>query len=273
MTTPGIALDDLRHDHGPVRVELHGPDDAIALVTLHRPEVANALDDETMAVLADLWTRAAACRELRCIVITGAGKAFCSGADASMLSAERTVLGDTAAAEMRFVAGTRVGVPVITLVNGACAGGGLHFVADADICIASTAAWFTDPHVSVGQVSALEPLLLRLRMRSDALTRLALLGRAERLDAERAEQVGLVSEVVAPADLLARGLELATAISQASPEAVRLTRRALRTFEDRLLETHLDLGWELIRRHRAHPDATEGPRAFLERRSPHWATD
>lgn len=270
MTTPAVTLDDLRRTQGPVLVDLQGPDNAVAVVTLNRPDVANALDNDLMAALSDLWTQSAACRALRCIVLTGEGKAFCSGADASMLSEERTVLGDTAAAEMRFVAGTKVGVPIIVLVNGVCAGGGLHFVADADICLASTAAWFTDPHVSVGQVSALEPLLLRLRMRPDALTRMALLGRAERLDAKQAEQAGLVSEVVEPMQLLERGLELAAAICQTSPEAVRLTRQVMRTFEDRLLETHLDLGWELIRRHRDHPDATEGPLSFLERRPARW---
>lgn len=270
MTRATVAINDLRLEHGPVLVDVR---DTVAVVTLNRPDVANALDTEAMAALAVLWDKAARCTELRCVAITGAGRGFCSGADASMLSEERSIVGDTAAEELAFVPGTRVGVPVITLVNGVCAGGGLHFVADADICIASSAAWFTDPHVSVGQVSALEPLLLRLRMRSDALTRLALLGRAERLDAQRAEQVGLVSEVVAPDALLERGLELAAAITQSSPEAVRLTRRALRTFEDRLLETHLDLGWELIQRHRSHPDATEGPQAFLERRAPHWIVE
>lgn len=267
MTRAIVAINDLRLEDGPVLVDVR---DSVAVVTLNRPEVANALDTGAMAALASLWDKATCCTELRCIVITGAGRGFCSGADANMLSEERSSVGETASEELAFMPGTRVGVPVITLVNGVCAGGGLHFVADADICIASSTAWFTDPHVSVGQVSALEPLLLRLRMRSDALTRLALLGRTERLDAERAEQVGLISEVVAPDALLERGLELATAITQASPEAVRLTRRALRTFEDRLLETHLDLSWELIRRHRSHPDATEGPQAFLERRAPLW---
>lgn len=265
-----LPLEDLTRNDGPLLVAIHA---GTAVVTLNRPHAANALDAELMAMLSDLWDRAARTRGLRCIVLTGAGRAFCAGADIAMLSQDRGTVGDTAAAEIDFVPGSRVGVPVIVLVNGVCAGGGLHFVADADITIASTAARFTDPHVNVGQVSALEPLLLRLRMRSDALTRLVLLGRAESLDAERAERVGLVSEVVAPADLEPRGLELADAIAQASPEAVRLSRRVLRTFEERLLETHLDLGWELIQRHRAHPDALEGPAAFLEKRKPRWSDD
>lgn len=263
-------MSDLDRPQGPLLVDTS---DGIAVVTLNRPDSLNALDPGLMAALADFWDQTTRTNGLRCVVLTGAGKGFCSGADAVMLSSERTTIGDTAAEELRFVGGSRSPVPVITLVNGVCAGGGLHFVADADICIASDQALFVDPHVNVGQVSALEPLLLRLRMRSDALARMALLGRAEKVDAHRAERVGLVSEVVEPDRLLERGLELARAVAAASPEAVRLTRRAMRTFEDRLLETHLDLGWELIRRHRSHPDATEGPQAFLERRPPRWADD
>jgi enoyl-CoA hydratase/carnithine racemase len=242
------------------------------VVTLNRPQAANALNDELMDALASLWRTAADRPELRSVLLTGAGTAFCGGADVAMLSAPRTRVGDTAAAELDFLPGAHLEIPVITAVNGACAGGGLHFVADADICIASSSARFLDPHVSVGQVSALEPLQLRFRMRPDILTRLVLLGRHESLSAVQAEHAGLVSEVVDPGALRDRGLELAGMIAQNSPEAVRLSRRVLRTFEERLIATDLDLGWELIRRHRSHPDATEGPTAFLEKRAPRWTT-
>lgn len=242
------------------------------VVTLNRPQSANALNDELMDALAGLWRRVARTAGLRSVVLTGAGRAFCGGADAAMLAAPRARVGDTAAAELDFLPGAQVEIPVITVVNGACAGGGLHFVADADICVASSSARFLDPHVSVGQVSALEPLQLRLRMRPDILRRMVLLGRHESLSAADAERAGLVSEVVEPDALLRRGMELAEAIAANSPEAVRLSRRVLRTFEDRLIATDLDLGWELIRRHRFHPDATEGPSAFLGKRAPEWGT-
>lgn len=265
------TLQSLARDEGPLRVVATGH--GALVVTLHRPEVANALDGELMSTLSELWSRASRIRALRSVVLTGAGGAFCSGADAAMLSSPRTAIGDTAEEELLFLPGPRVGVPVIALVDGVCAGGGLHFVADADIVVASSRARFTDPHVSVGQVSALEPLQLRLRMRPDALARMVLLGRAEVLDADAARVAGLVSEVVAPEGLLDRGIELARAVASASPEAVRLSRRVMRTFEERLLATDMDLGWELIQRHRHHPDATEGPRAFLERRTPIWTED
>lgn len=257
----------LERRDGPLLAEVMGQ---TLLVTLNRPGVANALDTELMDALSSLWSSAADTPQLRCVVITGAGSGFCSGADVSMLAAGRPELGDTAAAELAFVPGPRLSVPVIVLVNGVCAGGGLHFVADADICLAGEDARFVDPHVSVGQMSALEPLLMRSRVRRDVITRMVLLGRYERLSAHDAQLAGLVSEVVPTGELVRRGLELAGHIALNSPEAVRLSRRMLRTEEERRLATELDLGWELVRRHHLHPDAQEGPRAFLEKRPANW---
>lgn len=244
-------------------------EEGILTVVLDRPSVGNAIHAPMMAALGDLWQWAARRDGLRCIVITGEGRFFCTGADASMLASDRRG-GDDAMEELRFLPGPLVSVPVIVAVNGTCAGGGLHFVADADIVIAGDRAKFLDPHVSVGQVSALEPLQLRLRMRADRLMRMVLLGSHEVLDAAAAESAGLVSEVV-PHDLLpARAREIAAAIGRNSPEAVRLSRRVLRQFESDLIGTHMDLGWELIQRHWAHPDAMEGPIAFQEKRAPRW---
>jgi enoyl-CoA hydratase/carnithine racemase len=257
----------LERDSGVVLSTIVG---STLVVTLNRPDVANALNAELMEALHDLWRRAARDRRLRAVILTGAGASFCSGADAAMLSKDRPRVGETAAEELAFVPGPHLGVPVLAAVNGACAGGGLHFVADADICLAGRSARFLDPHVSVGQVAALEPLLLRLRMRPDRLARMVLLGRHEVLSATQAELSGLISEVVPDEELLPRALALADLIARSSPEAVRLSRRILRDLESRLLGAEPDLGWEIIKRHRHHPDAIEGPAAFLERREPRW---
>ena len=115
---------------------------------------------------------------------------------------------------------------MIAAVNGVCAGGGLHFVADADIVIAAEEASFIDPHVSVGQVTALEPLTLRLQMRADALARMALIGRRERLSAQAAMAAGLVSEVL-PGDLLmsrARELDRGELAHRRKPQPPRPSR-------------------------------------------------
>ncbi|KRA24670.1 enoyl-CoA hydratase [Microbacterium sp. Root61] len=241
------------------------------VVTLNRPTRANALDATLIRALRELWPQVATDTRLRCVVLTGAGNAFCAGADVAMLAAPRIEIGATAAAELSFVPGPHLNIPVIAAVNGVCAGGGLHFVADADIVVAADVARFIDPHVSVGQVSGLEPIELLMRMRRDLVARMALLGSKEVLDATTAQAAGLVSQVVAPGDLLPMAMSLAAQIAQGSPEAQRVTRQILRDFEADLVREHLDRGWQAVQDHWTHPDAVEGPTAFAEKRAPQWA--
>ena len=244
--------------------------DHVLTVTLNRPEQRNAFSDPMRREMSEFWTRTREDRSVRCVVLTGAGKGFCAGADMDGLDGVRAALGDDIHDELAFLPGRRLEVPVIVAVNGVCAGGGLHYVADADIVIASEAAWFTDPHVGVGQVSGIEPPSLALRVPMTALARMVLLGRHERWDAHQALALGLVSEVV-PADrLLPRAQELAGWIAEASPEAIRRSRAVYRRFEEDVVGPAMAEGWEAVMRHWAHPDADEGPAAFLARRDPEW---
>jgi len=242
----------------------------VITVTLNRPEQRNAFSDAMRHEMAALWTEVRADQSVRCVVVTGAGKGFCAGADMEGLDGVRAPLGDDIHDELAFLPGRRLEVPVIVAVNGVCAGGGLHYVADADIVIASEDAWFTDPHVGVGQVTGIEPSSLALRVPLAALARMALLGRHERWDAHRALALGLVSEVVPAAELLPRAHELAGWISEASPEAIRQSRAVYRRFEEDTVGEAMAAGWDAVMRHWAHPDADEGPRAFIERRDPEW---
>ena len=242
----------------------------VLTLTLNRPEQRNAFDDAMRIELRDLWTEVRQDRSVRCVVLTGAGKGFCAGADMASLDGERAPLGDDIHDELAFLPGRRLDVPVVVAVNGVCAGGGLHYVADADIAIASEDAWFTDPHVGVGQVTGIEPSSLGLRVPVSMLARMALLGRHERWDARQALAIGLVTEVLAPDELLPRAHQLAEWIAEASPEAVRRSRAVYRRFEERVVGEAMADGWDWVQRHWAHPDADEGPRAFLERRDPDW---
>ncbi|MBF0673342.1 MAG: enoyl-CoA hydratase/isomerase family protein [Salinibacterium sp.] len=244
--------------------------DGVALVTLNRPANANALDDTLMGDLNRLWRRIADDRSIRCIVLTGAGRHFCAGADMSLLSANRTNVGRDADEELNFLPGGVVDMPVIVAVNGTCAGGGLHFVADADIVVASETARFIDSHVSVGQVSGIEPVELMTLMRRDRAVRMALLGRHEVVDAATALDSGLVSEVLPHGELLDHALDLARKVCTGSPAAIRHTRRVLRAYIDDSIRSYRDLGWELVQRHWSHPDSKEGPAAFQEKREPQW---
>ena len=122
---------------------------------------------------------------------------------------------------------------MIVAVNGVCAGGGLHYVADADIAIASEDAWFTDPHVGVGQVSGIEAPSLGLRVPLAMLARMVLLGRHERWDAQQALALGLVTRGAAARRSSSRApTSWPSWIAEASPEAVRRSRAVYRRFEE-----------------------------------------
>lgn len=249
-------------------------DGGVATLTLNRPDRLNAIDSAMGAELPEAWRQLDADESVRAIVVSGAGRGFCTGLDVR----ERAV--NTPSPDQRtdmrsavHLTAIHCGVwkPVITAVNGVCAGGGLHFVADSDITICAESATFLDPHVSVGQVSALEPIGLARRIPFEMVMRMALLGREERVDAPTALRCGLVSEVVSDALLLERAYALASAVARNSPAAVMATKRALWESLDHGLGAALEHGWAILQDHYAHPDFAEGPRAFAERREPHWA--
>jgi enoyl-CoA hydratase/carnithine racemase len=161
---------------------------------------------------------------------------------------------------------------VIAAVNGVCAGGGLHFVADADIVIASSSATFLDPHVSIGQVTASEAIALVRKSPMEAICRMAFMGRHERMSAERARELGILSEVVEPALLRDRARQLAATVARNSPAAMAATKRALwGALELGLTDACRAGAHELISMW-GHPDQAEGPAAWAEKREPQWTT-
>jgi enoyl-CoA hydratase/carnithine racemase len=164
--------------------------------------------------------------------------------------------------------------PVICAVQGLCVGGGLHFVVDSDLVIASENAAFMDSHVNVGMVGALENLGLARRLPLGTALRMTLLGRHYRLSAARAHQLGLVDELVAtPAAVLPAALEMAGAMLANSPQAMALSKQAVWGGLERGYREALESAWALLRRHWSHPDFREGPRAFVEKREPRWNPD
>ena len=242
---------------------------AILWVTLDRPKRLNALNVAIRDQLAKLWAGTAGDHEVRCVVLTGRGRGFCAGADVDDLAGPRVGLGDLDA-ELAFLPGRNLSVPVIVAVNGVCAGGGLHFIADSDIALAAASSSFLDPHVSVGQVTGIEPASLLPIMFPQQIAKLAYLGTAGRLGAEGALAAGLVAEVVADDQLLERADAIAQAICAASPAAVRASRALLRAAIDGATRPAMTAGWEVVQKHWSHPDAHEGPVAYAERRPPNW---
>jgi enoyl-CoA hydratase/carnithine racemase len=210
-------------------VERHGP---VGWIVFNRPKAGNALDAGMFAALPGAWRELDADPGIGAIVVTGRGQAFQSGLDMAALARQPESLRETTSQTRNArlqLTGWHLGVqtPVIAAVNGVCAGGGLHFVVDADIVIASTAASFLDPHVSVGQASAWEAIGLTSRIAATVAARLALVGRHERLSAARALQVGLVSELVDPAELADRAQRLGEVVAAGGRERSRAVKRAL----------------------------------------------
>jgi enoyl-CoA hydratase len=205
----------------------------VGWLVFNRPEAANAMDATMLAELEAAWLELDADPEVRVIVNTGEGRAFQTGLDVVQLARQPDALREqsrrTKRATLRLTAWHNgVTKPVIAAVNGVCAGGGLHFVADADIVIAASNATFLDPHVSVGQVSAYETIGLARKVAFEAVMRMALIGRQERLPAQRAYDIGLISQVVDPPEgLREQAQALAELVADHEPAELARRKRAL----------------------------------------------
>jgi len=248
----------------------------IAYITLNQPERLNVMSRAQSEELGQVWQDFKNDDQLWVAILTGRGRMFTAGLD--LKEAARTeglgpVYLDANGQPYMKVTQRQNDVwkPVILALNGPCIGGGLHFVADADIVICTEDTWFSDPHTTVAQVSAIEPLgLARKGIPLEIVLRLILLGSAERLSAQRALEVGMVSEIVPRERLLERATELAEAICRNAPLAVRGSLMAVRKGVTTDLGNAYALGWQILMRNWFTEDWKEGPRAFIEKREPVW---
>lgn len=259
------------HSYSTIVLERHG---RVGWIVNNRPEALNAMNVAQREDLAAAWQELQRDPAVHVIVHTGTGRAFHAGADMAEVADGgmdrfRQEMLDF---QLKF-SPLHQGVtkPVITAVNGLCMGGGLHFVADADIVIAASDAQFGDPHVSVGQVSAIETIGLARKIPFEAVMRLALTGRHERMSAQRAYELGLVSQLVDPPERLREEAQaLAEKIARNSPAALKATKASLwGALEDGLTEACRKGARNLVDLW-GHPDQTEGPQSFFEKREPKW---
>jgi enoyl-CoA hydratase/carnithine racemase len=248
---------------------------AVGWLIFDRPDAGNAMNSVMLAELERAWQELDADPEVRVIVNTGNGSAFQTGLDVKQLATDKEALREqsrrTRDATLKLTGWhNEVWKPVIAAVNGVCAGGGLHFVADADIVIASTEATFLDPHVSIGQVTAYEVIALARKSPMEAVMRMALVGRHERITAERAYALGILSEVVPADQLQAAAQDLAEKIARNSPTAMAHTKRALWGALEQGLTDACKAGASELVAMWGHADQVEGPKAFAEKREPQW---
>lgn len=248
----------------------YAQENAVALLTLNRPEARNALNMDTLQRLSRYLEAIGEDRAVRAVIITGAGPAaFCAGADIRFLS-QATPLEVRAFARLAVAVNQRIeglGKVVVAALNGHALGGGLELAESCTLRVAVRGARLGHPEVRIGAVAGFggTTRLPRLVGRGRA-AQMLLSGRA--VDADEALAIGLVQAVAAPEHLLATTRELLDEILAQSPTAVRLTWEALHRGLNLSLEESALLGADYFALAAASDDFREGTRAFLEKRGP-----
>ena len=248
--------------------------DGIATVTFNRPERLNALTYDMMQrQIPGLWPILEADPEVRVVIVTGAGdRAFSSGLDVKEAAESPPDYRRSGARPPGLTPRAQdFSKPVITAVNGLCGGVGLAFISDADIAIAAEHAYLFNPGVTIGQLAMYAPVTWVRSVPFQALMRFVLVGNQERIGAQQAKELGMVTEVVAKDHLMDRARELAALIAYNSPTAVRYAKRILWDALDHGMRDALKHAQATMARYSGHPDMAEGPRALVEKRPPQWA--
>lgn len=251
----------LRAQHGLVRV-----------LTLHRPQALNAIDDALATALGDAVAEAEADPGTHVIVLTGAGRAFCAGMDLKAFARGETAMSRTRP-ERGFagLVGHLVSVPVIAAVNGPAVGLGAELVLASDLALVDPGAHLALPEVRRGLIAAAGGAM-RLSQQVPVKVALEKLLTGEPIAAEEAARWGLVNGVSAAGAVLEESLALAERIAANAPLAVRTTKDLVHA------TVHEDSwgrpAWRRIREAQQRvfesEDAAEGARAFAEKREPRW---
>lgn len=253
-----------------VRTEKHGH---VALVTLDRPEVLNAIDSRMSAELGEAMQRSRLDSDVRVIVLTGAGRAFCAGHDLAAFAAGEDIW-DAHHPEWGYAGIVRhlIDKPIIVAAQGYMLGAGLEIGLSADMIVAATDLQLGLPEVRRGLIAAAGGVP-RLAQHVPPHVAAWLVYSGELMDAESAARWGLVNEVVDGEALVDRALELAGRIAVNGPLAVQASKRIMRSLSSG--STWGDLAWDEMRAEltgiRATADAIEGAAAFVEGRQPHWS--
>ncbi|PPI99581.1 enoyl-CoA hydratase [Nocardia nova] len=247
--------------------------DHVAVVTLNRPDALNAVDAALSAAAGAAFERAAQDPQVRVVIVTGAGRAFCAGADLREIAAGRSVY-DPDHREWDFAGIVRhwIPKPVIAAVNGFALGGGTEIVLSADLAVIDEQASLGLPEVRRGLIAAAGGVLrIHRQVPPKIAAEIALTGRP--VSAHRAYELGLVNAVAPAGGALAAALELATVIAANAPLAVQQSKRVMHESA----AEHAGWGdgeWKISRDATrvvmTSEDAKEGPRAFAAKREPRW---
>lgn len=245
--------------------------DGVAIITLNRPEALNSIDPETRQELFEAWQKSAHDDAVRCVILTGAGeKAFCTGSDLKKTmppkeSPAQLTFGSTT--PQHLLTGMEMDKPILCAINGYAMGGGMELALACDIRIASENAQFALSEVRIGSIPGAGGTqnLPRLIAQSDAMLMLLT---GDRIDAQEALRINLVSKVVPAGELLECAMTISKRIAQNAPLSVRAVKRLVRDGKSLPLPQALALESYVFGMLRDTEDRIEGRRAFQEKRPP-----
>lgn len=259
-------------------IERRGETGGICWVTMNRPEKLNAISMHTFEELEDFFREIRLDRSVRCLVITGAGRGFCAGADFS--GSDRTITrGEPAAGpndpegdrlffrheSEAYVALKRVEVPIIAAINGVCVGAGFDLAAHCDMVVASTNARYQVAYVKRGLFADLGgfwslPRVIGWRKAMEMM----MTGRF--MSAEEAHEAGMSNYLVPPEELESKTMELALAVEAGPPIGQKLGKTLAYRLQNVDFETALEISGMALAVTRTSEDRREGTRAFAEKR-------
>ena len=254
-----------------LQIELTGP---VATIWMNRPDLHNAFDEILIAELTAACIALDEDVDIRVVILAGRGKSFSAGADLNwMKRAANNGLDDNLndaralARMLRMLA--EMQKPTIARIQGAALGGGMGLAAACDIAVASSKALFATSEVKFGIIpSAISPYVLRAIGPRQASRYFQ---SAERIDAARAGEIGLVHEVVEPEQLDTKVQEIVSALLQGGPLAQSAAKDLIRAVDGQMVnETLIEDTAHRIAHLRATPEAREGIAAFLDKRQPNW---
>ena len=254
-----------------LNIERRGPS---AWVWMNRPEIHNAFDETLIAELTEAVGALDGEEDVRAIVLAGTGKSFSAGADLNWMKRQGSApldenLEDARKLAVLFRAISGCRTPTVARVHGAALGGGMGLASACDICVASTKAQFATSEARLGLIPAtIGPYVIRAIGERQAYRYFQT---AERITAERAQEMGLVHEVAAPDDLDACVQGIVDALVAGGPLAQAAAKDLIRAIANRPVdEAVVEDTARRIAELRATPEASEGLRAFIEKRPPGW---
>ncbi len=246
----------------------------IVSIILNRPQVHNAFDENLIAELQEVLCETKENNKTRCVVITGNGESFCAGADMNWMRKMKSYTyqenyQDAYRLSEMLHSLYSLPFPTIAKVNGSAFGGGVGLVSACDITVASSHAFFSLSEVRLGLVPAcISPYLLG-RIQPGVLRRFFLTG--ERFSAEKAEEIGLINEVVDRESLDQKVMDYIEKILSCGPRSLAMGKEILAKVPGMSTQEYMKSTAEWIATLRVGEEAQEGLTAFLEKRKPNWS--